>query len=40
MYFTFTRHGNMPRTFGGIEDQKVSWLCDDWLAIANRMAII
>jgi hypothetical protein len=23
-----------------IQDGKVSWLCDDWLAIANQMALI
>src|ERR1019366_2792353 len=26
--------------FRGIEDGKVSWLCDDWPAIANQMALI
>jgi hypothetical protein len=41
MYFTFNKAGNMPQgAFRGIEDGKASWLCDDWLTIANQVAVI
>ena len=41
MYFTFSKAcKHATGAFRGIEDGKVSWLCDDWLAIANQMALI